>query len=277
MVTTASRQPVALVVVATRAQLRRFGPAVEQAGYRLTIMKEAMSDAIQNVAAQPADLLVYNGSASVHSTISRYRALPESPALVRLEGELAVPGDGFTAGEQVPLDPQQLESLLRGHLDRQNGHAGPAAPPATNQPSPLREGEIQGLPEPVSPPEAPVADDSHDQDELLAELAVLRQELNDLRAQIADERRAHAGLLAPGHQVAALSSQDMNGGQMEPANVQHAFAEQLANLRQEAEAQIAHLRQEAVAALTAVGAQVRSEVQNLAEATTAREQHVASL
>src|SRR5215216_6425786 len=79
----------ALIVGATRSQLRSFGCAIERAGYRVTMLG-TISDMVEHPSALEATLLVCNRALGETAILSGYRALTQRPALILLGDEQAL-------------------------------------------------------------------------------------------------------------------------------------------------------------------------------------------
>src|SRR4051794_9985833 len=73
----------ALIVGATRSQLRSFGCAIERAGYRVT-MYGTIDDIGRHERASEVALLVCNRALGETAILSGYRALAQRPALILL-------------------------------------------------------------------------------------------------------------------------------------------------------------------------------------------------
>ena len=110
-----SSRPIAVIIAATRAQIRCFGPAVEQAGYTISFLASADTVSTSHVTRQ-AVLLVYNQAVGHTAILSGYRTLPQRPDLVMLHDDQALPGEGFPPEQRVLHTPDALELLLRRHL-----------------------------------------------------------------------------------------------------------------------------------------------------------------
>jgi hypothetical protein len=107
--------PSVVIVGATRSQLRSFGLTIERAGYHAMVI-EADRNVVENLSAQQADILAYNLEMGYTAILRGFRALPQQPALILLDGERALPADGFALSEQTYHTPDALEALLRQRL-----------------------------------------------------------------------------------------------------------------------------------------------------------------
>lgn len=138
-----SSLPIVVVVGATRPQLRSFGLAVERAGYHVMVI-EADRNVVENLAAQQADILVYNLEMGYTAILRGFRALPQQPALILLDADRALPADGFALNEQVYHTAAELEALLRRRL----------GPTPTDQPQalPVVPETVSTVEEQVPPP-----------------------------------------------------------------------------------------------------------------------------
>src|SRR3712207_6024889 len=108
-------QPLAVIVGATRPQLRLFGRAIERAGYRVTVI-ESLRGVVLTSVAREAELVVYNQDEGGDDLLERYRTLSNRPALVLLQGEQALPSDGFGLDATGAYSAEQLQALLSSHL-----------------------------------------------------------------------------------------------------------------------------------------------------------------
>ncbi len=165
-------QPVALLVGASRAQVRTFGPAIERAGYQIAITTAAehISDSHKP---DRTTLLVCNQDIGPTAMLAAYHALPHRPALVVLHQQHALPGEGFAPEDRVSCGAVALERLLRQHAmpepaatvddtppDAPEAPApAPAAPPPAEPIAPTpapaygEEPEAEPEPEPEAEPE----------------------------------------------------------------------------------------------------------------------------
>ncbi|HYN87656.1 MAG TPA: hypothetical protein VER55_03965 [Ardenticatenaceae bacterium] len=171
--------PQAVLVAATRSQLRRFTPAIERAGYALTIVPEARDTLFEDLALNQPDLVIVSRSADGQGALAATQLVPQAAALVLLDGDDAYVLRGFAADERVPFDPPALEALLRVRAEEARAHR--AAP----------------VEEPAAPDSAAAAEDQSD-------LAGLSQGTPGDRPEIADEQRARVARLAQLYQYAEL-------------------------------------------------------------------------
>jgi len=163
---------VALLVGASRAQVRTFGPAIERAGYQIAITTAAehISDSHKP---DRTTLLVCNQDIGPTAMLAAYHALPHRPALVVLHQQHALPGEGFAPEDRVSCGAVALERLLRQHAmpepaatvddtppDAPEAPApAPAAPPPAEPIAPTpapaygEEPEAEPEPEPEAEPE----------------------------------------------------------------------------------------------------------------------------
>src|SRR3712207_862140 len=107
-----SAQPTAVIVGATRAQLRRYAPILEGAGYQLAVIDVA-ADVPTSTSARQAALMIFNTSVGETEILLAYRSLPRRAPLVLLDGETALPRDGFERHQRVPYGPEEFAWLLR--------------------------------------------------------------------------------------------------------------------------------------------------------------------
>src|SRR5512145_2688407 len=135
-------QPTALIIGASRAQLRSFGHALEQAGYRVTVIGRT-SDITKLASANNASLLVYGQAMGETSALDGYRKLAQRPALVFLDGENALPISGFQQASPGSCNAKQLELFLREQLASLIlASDTPAKPVSSLNPSMISQDEI---------------------------------------------------------------------------------------------------------------------------------------
>ncbi|HYN87428.1 MAG TPA: hypothetical protein VER55_02800, partial [Ardenticatenaceae bacterium] len=149
-----SAQPTAVIVGATRAQLRRYAPILEGAGYQLAVI-EVPGDVPTNTSAQQAALMIFNTSVGETDILLAYRSLPRRAPLVLLDGETALPRDGFERHQRVPYGPEEFAWLLRrlalaGRDAPIDTRPAPDVPRVTDAPAPTAP-----APQPPPPIERP--------------------------------------------------------------------------------------------------------------------------
>ncbi len=105
--------PVAILINPTVRQLRLFGHAVEQSGHRIVVLP-TVTELLARSEDLHTDLLLCNQDVGLTAILTSYHALTPRPRLVLLDGDQALPQDGFAVSERIRCDADRLHHLLIG-------------------------------------------------------------------------------------------------------------------------------------------------------------------
>lgn len=105
----------AVIVGATRQQLRRFGPAIERAGYRLAIV-QTLEDIPTLHDLHQIALLVYTSTVDHEEVVSVCQIFQRQPDLLILHDDLAQPNMGFAPYQRDTYDSEMIEHILSNRI-----------------------------------------------------------------------------------------------------------------------------------------------------------------